>query len=144
MTRLEKCETLKNKGYTYEPETGKIFGVYGKEITKKHTKGYIFIDAFLLAHHFAWYWVYGNVDYEMLDHINRDKTDNKISNLRIVDAQQNSFNKTQKGYSWHKRNNKWQSSIRVNKKLIYIGSFDTEEEARNAYLEAKEKYHIID
>ena len=40
-------------------------------------------------------------------------------------------------------NNKWRASIRINTKPIHIGYFDTEEEAHQAYLQAKEKYHII-
>ena len=36
MTRLEKCELLKSKGYTYNPETGKIFNRFGKELTAKN------------------------------------------------------------------------------------------------------------
>jgi hypothetical protein len=48
-----------------------------------------------------------------------------------------------KGYTWHKHRKKWMSSIKVNKRTIHLGYFETEEKARNAYLQAKEKYHII-
>jgi hypothetical protein len=140
MTRLEKCEFLKRKGYTYDPETGKIFGVYGKEI--KHKEGYIRIFN-LLGHHFAWYMIYGNVDFERLDHINQNRQDNRILNLRIVTHQQNLFNTKSKGYSWNKPNQKWVGKIMVNGKHIHLGSFNTEEEARQSYLKAKEKLHII-
>ncbi len=148
MTRLEKCEFLKSKGYTYDSETGKIFGVIGKEIKGK-TQGYIIINGNnnfkgkVLGHHFAWYMIYGHVYFDRLDHFNRIKTDNRISNLRILTNQQNQFNTNAKGYCWHKQNQKWQSQIMVNGKLIYLGSFNTEEEARQSYLKAKEKLHII-
>jgi hypothetical protein len=142
MTRLEKCELLKLKGYTYDPETGKIYGTYGKEITNKY-RGYISLTTNLTGHHFGWYWVYGNVDFEMLDHINRNKSDNRISNLRSVTNQQNSFNNNSNGYYLNKKTNKYLSQIRINNKSIYLGSFLTEEEARQAYLIAKEKYHTI-
>ena len=150
MTRLERCILAKEIGYTYDAETGKIFGVKGKEITGKHIKGYIcitggnYFKGQLLAHHFAWYMIYGNVDFEMLDHINRIKTDNRICNLRIVNTQQNQFNTNAKGHYWNKEKNKWSSSISVNSKSVYLGLFNSEIEARNAYLQAKEKYHIID
>jgi hypothetical protein len=148
MTRLEKCELLKSKGYTYNPETGKIYGVKGKEITNTRKDGYVLLNSrkmssSLYAHHYAWYMTYDNVDFNELDHIDRNPSNNRIDNLRIVTSQQNKFNKDPKGYSWDKTRNKWVSHIHLNKKQIYLGRFNTEEEARNAYLQAKEKYHII-
>jgi len=143
MTRIEKCELLKSKGYTYDPETGKIYGISGKEIIRKDNKGYILLSNHLKGHHFAWFMTYGNVDFEMLDHINQIKYDNRICNLRILTNQQNLFNTNKKCYSWHNVANKWISQIGINNKSIYLGLFNTEEEARNAYLEAKKKYHTI-
>ena len=145
MNRLEKCKILKYKGYTYDPETGKIYGIRGKEIISQNTKGYIQIKRVnLCGHHFGWYMVYGNVDFDVLDHINKNKKDNRICNLRIVTNQQNSFNTNAKGYSYQKdAKRKWRSEIMVDGKSIYLGRFYTEEEARQAYLEAKQKYHII-
>lgn len=147
MTRLEKCELLKEKGYKYDPETGKVYGTSGKEIISKDNKGYIRIRKMglmpggLRCHHYAWFMVYGNVDFEMLDHINRDKSDNRISNLRISNSQLNPENQIGKGY--YLENNKWRAMIRVNKKIINLGYHKTEEEARQAYLQAKQKYHLI-
>ena len=143
MTRLEKCEYFKSKGYTYDPETGKVFGIYGKVINRKDNEGYIILKNHLKAHHYGWYMTYGNVDFQMLDHINRDKNDNRISNLRIINHQKNSFNTKAKGYTWDKKIQKWKSQIMINGKNIYIGKYDNEKEARQAYLIAKEKYHII-
>jgi hypothetical protein len=94
-------------------------------------------------HHFAWYCVYGNVDFNMLDHINTVRTDNRISNLRIVTEQQNCFNRNIKGYSWNKNSKKWQSEIMIDGDKKYLGCFDTIQEAKRAYLEAKKMYHII-
>jgi hypothetical protein len=145
MTRLEKCELLKSKGYTYEPETGKVFNKFGKEITGKKN-GYISIDnskfqGKLLAHHFAWYMTYSNVEFEMLDHINRNKIDNRISNLRIVTHQQNQQNTNCKGYGFHKRDKRWFAQIWSHNSKKWLGYYDTEYEARQAYLIAKKKYH---
>ena len=78
-----------------------------------------------------------------IDHIDGDKTNNNISNLRVVTSQQNSFNTRAKGISWNKCAKKWGARIYLNRKKIHLGYFDTEEEAHNAYLEAKKKYHII-
>jgi hypothetical protein len=148
MTRLEKCELLKLKGYTYDPENGKIYGTKGQEIVRK-CNGYILFGNTrnwkhnTYGHHFAWYWVYGNVDFEMLDHINQNRSDNRISNLRIVTHQENCFNNNYKGYSWDKDRNKWKSQIHISGKTIHLGRYNTEQEARDAYLIAKEKYHTI-
>ena len=148
MTRLEKCRILKLKGYSYDPETGKIYGIRGKELKAKDKDGYIMINSNytktnLRGHHFAWHMVYGNVDFIELDHENQIKTDNRICNLRNITHRQNMYNINKKGYSFDKKNNKWQSLIRINGKQTFLGRFNTEIEARNAYLEAKKKYHII-
>ena len=144
MTRLEKCELLKSKGFTYDKETGKIFGVRGKEIINKTPNGYVYLTHNLFAHHFAWYITYGNVDFIELDHKNNIRNDNRICNLRITNRNQQSQNrKDVKGFYFNKNSNKWCARIGIDNKTIHLGSFNTEEEARQAYLEAKKKYHII-
>ena len=150
MTRKEKCEVLIERGYSYNSETGNIYNRFGK-ISNAHCNDYVIIgnrvnkkNFNLYGHHFAWYCVYGNCNTEEIDHINGVKYDNRICNLRSVTHQQNQWNFVNaKGYSWNKSSNKWQSRIQVNRKLICLGTYNTEEEARQAYLNAKEKYHII-
>ena len=79
-----------------------------------------------------------------IDHINGNRTDNYVSNLRVVTNQQNQYNqKNAKGYYCKKGKNKYQSQIRANGKDIYLGYFNTEEEACSAYLKAKVEYHKI-
>ena len=79
-----------------------------------------------------------------IDHINGTKTDNCITNLRNVTQQQNNWNQTKaKGYYWYERLKKWVAQICVSRKVIHLGLFDLEAEARNAYLEAKKIHHII-
>jgi hypothetical protein len=78
-----------------------------------------------------------------IDHIDRCKTNNNVNNLRIVTPRENNFNNNGKGYHWSKSNKKWCAQIKINKKTKHIGYFDNEEDARNAYLEAKAKYHVI-
>lgn len=150
MTLLEKCELAKQKGYTYDSSTGIVYGVKGNPI-KKMCLGYIIItlvlkskNYYLRAHHFAWYMVHNNVDFEILDHFNQIKTDNSIDNLRAVTQKANIHNKmkTTKGYSWSKQNKKWQSKIGSNGKTIHLGYFETKEEALNEYLKAKKHYHF--
>ena len=82
-----------------------------------------------------------------IDHIDRVRTNNHISNLRLVTNQQNSFNKSKinghdiKGFKVI--NGRFRAQINFNQKQIYLGTYDTEEEAHQAYLTAKATYHRI-
>ena len=77
-----------------------------------------------------------------IDHIDNCRTNNIIENLRVVNHSQNQQNRpSAKGYTWLKKSQKYMAYIRINKKQIYLGCYDTAEEARNAYLVGKEKYH---
>jgi hypothetical protein len=79
-----------------------------------------------------------------VDHIDCNKKNNKLENLRMVTQNQNQWNQPKaKGYTWSKRDKKWQAQIKINKKVKHLGLFNTESEAHNAYLEAKKIYHII-
>jgi len=78
-----------------------------------------------------------------IDHIDRNTQNNCVSNLRQVTHQQNQFNRNAKGYYWNKQRLKWLAYIMIDGKTIHLGYFELEEDARNAYLIAKEKYHII-
>lgn len=87
---------------------------------------------------------YGKIPKDLvIDHINRDKLDNKIENLRAITQAENTFNSNAKGYSWDKEKKKWCARIRVNNKQIFLGRFDNEDDARLAYLEAKDALHLI-
>ena len=149
MTRLEKCEYAASIGMKYNPNTGEIFGIYGKVITSKHTKGYIFITLRnkgkmykLLGHHFAWYSVYGgDVDFTLIDHENQNPEDNRICNLRINTVKGNQQNRNVKGYSLYKKTGKYGARIKLDGKLIHLGIFDSAEDANNEYLNAKKIYH---
>lgn len=76
-----------------------------------------------------------------VDHINRNKLDNRKCNLRIVTRQQNMCNKARysgssskyKGVSWHCKDKIWHSQIRKNRKLYFLGAYHDEEAAAAAY-----------
>jgi hypothetical protein len=149
MTREEKIKLAIEKGFTYDEVSGKIFSRFGKEITKK-INGYIIISLYLdkkryylLGHQFVYYYNYGRV-VNQIDHKDGDRTNNKINNLREVNNQQNQQNRTKaKGYYFDKTTNKFCAHIGLNSKSINLGRYNTEGEARQAYLDAKKIYHII-
>jgi hypothetical protein len=149
MTTLEKCQIAETLGFTYNPITGKIYGIYGKEINNPNNDGYNRFKIFfnkesydLKAHQFAFFMVHRFIPV-CIDHINGDRMDNRISNLRAVSKQQNNFNrKNVKGYCKTK-SGKYVSKITINGVDIYLGTHLTEELASKAYKIAKAIYHII-
>lgn len=151
MTREERCELAIKKGYIYNSDTGIIYNTRNKPVKSKRGN-YIRLRLicnttkkmfWLSAHRFAWYCINkkcGNV----IDHINGIRDDNRICNLREITNQQNHFNRPNaKGYYWNKNRNKWHATIEINYQKKHLGVFNTEQEARNAYLAAKEIYHKI-
>ncbi|MFA6278358.1 MAG: HNH endonuclease signature motif containing protein [Pedobacter sp.] len=115
--------------------------------------GYVYIS-FLnkkhLAHRLAWLYEYGYYpDYE-IDHIDGNPLNNKIINLRKANSGENKQNikrssKNNKlgvlGVCFIKSRNKFLAQIMINYKQKFIGYFNTQEEAYNAYVEEKRKLH---
>ena len=88
------------------------------------------------AHHLVWLYHYGYMP-KMIDHINRNKSDNRIENLRLTNKSLNAFNsKIQsnntsgcKGVSYIRKSNRWESAIKINGKKIILGYFKCLNEA---------------
>lgn len=90
------------------------------------------------------------IKYELLvvDHINGDRADNNIANLRFVTHRFNSTDgfrsdadklaSKYRGIFWNKSANKWAARIRIGTDRKHLGLFDSEIEAHNAYLSAAE------
>lgn len=74
-----------------------------------------------------------------VDHIDRDRLNNKLENLRMATRQQNKCNNDGKGYYFHKACGKWMAYITEDGKLKYLGYFDTEEEAKAVADQAREE-----
>lgn len=85
----------------------------------------------------------------LIDHIDGNPLNNKVSNLRLVDYNQNSLNRMgnkgasskYKGVCFAKYTNRWRSLITNKGKTYHLGYFDKEEDARDAYREAAIKIH---
>jgi hypothetical protein len=153
MTREEKCRLFEEKGFTYNSENGIITTHKGK-IQKPRKDGYIRLciklkekKILLYGHHFAWWISYRQVPDEdlVIDHIDRDPSNNRITNLRVTTKLENTINSDRLdnclGYYFFKLTGKWRASIKVDGKRKYFGCFDTEEEARQAYLDAVKIYY---
>ncbi len=100
-----------------------------------------------LSHRLAWLYVYGEWPHEV-DHINGNRADNRISNLRDVTRTQNAQNQRKprqtnvSGYiGITPVGVKWRSRIKTAKKITHLGMFDTPEAAHNAYVTAKRIQH---
>ena len=86
---------------------------------------------------------------KQVDHIDRNKLNNRIENLRPATHGQNRQNATisknntsgVKGINWQKRDNKWQARVMLNKKSYQIGYFETLEEAKKAVEKARQQLH---
>jgi hypothetical protein len=135
----------------YNPETG-IFTwkisqsgprKQGQIAGTKNKDGYIVIrhKKLYYAHRLAWLYMYNIFPDSIIDHINRDKSDNRIVNLRSVSQSDNVYNRTANGFAKPKQTKKWSASITVNRKRKHLGYFFSKEEAHKAYIEAKRIYH---
>ena len=119
---------------------------------RKNLYWYVSFDKKQYLVHRIVYFMYHkiNIDHIQIDHINQNKFDNSIFNLRIATHSQQQCNKTakknstsnHKGVSWHPPLSKWRASICVNKKRMHIGYYATELQAAVAYNTAAEKHHL--
>lgn len=102
------------------------------------------------GHRLAWLYVYGRWPEHGIDHINGDRSDNRIQNLRDVPPRTNSENQRSAksgnkagmlGVSWHEKNKKWQAEICIDGKKHYIGTFKKQEDAHKEYISVKRAMH---
>src|SRR5574343_1088335 len=148
---------------SYDPETG----VFRWKTTKPRSSarpgdiagsvdnGYRFISvdrARHCAHRLAWLYVYGEMPRRMIDHIDGNRGNNAIENLRDVSRSVNGQN--QKRAQSHNalgmlgvtrlagsRRRPYQAYITVGGKPKYLGVFATADEAGAAYIDAKRRMH---
>lgn len=145
--------------FTYNPGTGELYradpgeGVYCSpsryKAVRRHfgrradfmSGPYMSVTAFRVkyrAHIIAWAICYGYIPSGDIDHIDMDKTNNRISNLREATRSQNIINKGRirsntsgaSNVSWHKKARKWEASITKDYKKTHLGLFDDFEEAK--------------
>jgi len=103
-----------------------------------------------LAHRLAWLYEFGVWPSKDIDHVNGDRSDNRLCNLRDVSRKINTQNRRTSpinnscgflGVSSHKNTGKFVSGIYIQGKRKHLGVFDTAEQAHEAYLIAKRQAH---
>jgi len=145
----------------YNPETGVFTRLVdtgpnakaGDVVGSKNNNGYlrVVLDGKLYAlHRLAVVYMTGKMPEGDVDHANGDKADNRWSNLRPCSRAQNMANSKRqvnnksgfKGVCYDARGQKkWRAQISVANKKVYLGSFDTAQDAHLAYIAAANKFH---
>lgn len=101
-------------------------------------------------HRIVWLWHFGTLPSGDIDHINRNRLDNRIENLRLASRRENLRNMTVrsdpksskwKGVSWAPNANKWRAYIKsADRKRKHLGYFPDEADAAQAYNFAAVQY----
>jgi hypothetical protein len=144
----------------YNPQTGQFFykvksgcNRAGALCGSHHAQGYVQMNIerrTYLAHRLAWLYVTGNWPAKDVDHIDCDKKNNCLANLRDVSEVVNGHNRKgpnknnrSSGLIGVKRNkDRWAAGITINRKPSHLGTYDTPEQAHAAYLQAKTKANL--
>ncbi len=140
----------------YNPTTGEVTGRGGRPIGKSRKDGGLDALAYLadgtkasvLLHRAAWLLVTGEWPSDEIDHDDRNRANNKWTNLRPATRSQNQQNRGRRnvngrliGTTPYYR--KWKGTIRVDGVTHYLGLFDTEIEAHEAYCARKRELHTF-
>lgn len=124
----------KGRGIPYGKIAGSVDKYTGYRYIRINGKNYA-------AHRLAWLYKFSVWPKNEIDHINQNRLDNRVENLRDVTIRENAHNRVYYndtnnliGTYFNKYKNKWESSISINNKKYYIGKYNTKVEASEAYL----------
>ena len=155
---IELTKEILDERYVFNLETGIVTNrirtaqrtKVGEEAGCLNLYGYrqICINGrYCLTARVIWFFVKGEWPAN-IDHINHDRSDNRLINLRSVTNAENSRNRSKSprntsgvmGVSWNKAARKWCARIQVNSKQIHLGLFTNMADAITARAAAKVKY----
>ncbi|MBK6599171.1 MAG: HNH endonuclease [Proteobacteria bacterium] len=144
----------------YDPVNGRFYRVKPWNGEKPGTEcgfvsngdGYVRVSISgspVLAHRAAWFICAGRWPTTQIDHVNGDRSDNRIENLRVCTISENRWNSKKrvrntsgfKGVSWDVNRKMWIAQIMANRKNYMLGRFKTPEEAHLAYIVAANRLH---
>ena len=144
----------------YNPDSGDILSRIdrgsrckkGKVLGTKNATGHIVLQLdkrMYLAHRLAWFYCFKEWPIGIIDHIDRDPSNNRLDNLREATKATNNYNSKLyntnttgiKGAFFDCRRNKYYSQIVFNGKKTWLGYFNTSEEAGSAYAVAAKNLH---
>lgn len=139
--------------FQYLPETGEIVRLSGPKAGKvvgyKKTRGYVqvsYANKHLHAHRLAWLLAHGELPEGVIDHIDGNTANNKLSNLRCVSRSTNlgNIHKPQSssttGYRGVSRaGERFRAALKINGRSIHVGTFDSAEQAHAAYVAEKRR-----
>ena len=137
---------------SYNKETGIFARKNGKIVGWKDRFGYLRVEIkgkSYFLHRLAWLYEFGEFPPISIDHINNERSDNRICNLRLATRSQNLCNvrKTKrntsgiKNVSFHKESKKWRVVVSVKGKNKSFGLYHDIELAELDAIEAKNKFH---
>ena len=135
----------------YDPHTGEFKRLKSGKTINTIDCGYIRFSICGhrdFGHRWAFLYMTGSLPEDMVDHINHNTFDNRWENLRLVTNQENQRNmKLPKdntsgvvGVYWHKPAKRWLASIRVDNRLVHLGSFASFSDAVDARKNAEVLY----
>lgn len=138
--------------YTYNADEGVLTSrKTGDPVGHVKRNGYMRVDVdgkTFAVHRVCWFLHYGKWPQGDIDHINHDRKDNRICNLRVVDRKTNMRNASKSaanksgftGVGWCKQQNKWYAAIMVDGKNIKLGRYDALIDAIASRMRANKKY----
>lgn len=146
--------------YEYRPQTGEFIRLLA---TNNRVKvggvcGFVDVDGYrrirvdgklYLAHRLAWFYMHGRWPLDEVDHRDGIRDNNRWSNLRSAGRFQNAWNMRSgkpnstgyRGVSLNRKSGRYEAAIHAARQRHHLGTFDTPQEAHQAYCEASTRLH---
>lgn len=143
------------RSFTYDPTSGALWWAVGQKqgcragtIKSNGYRQVHFCGRLFLEHRLIWAFIFGVWPPGPLDHRDRNRSNNRIDNLRLATVSQNGQNSKiravnssgSKGVSWYRPGQKWRARIVVDGREVSLGYFHEKEDAAAAYAKAAQQH----